>query len=124
MCRTWADKPGLLFSGTTWDTNINEFFVTTLMPLFQTATMAGLLTAGAPLPSVTSQALLLLPHLCVTAVTMSRACLCGSKLCMRCVHALLPCPCCGRLQYHPWPCLLAQQAKLRMQALLAAQPPC
>ena len=46
MCRQWADKPGLLFSGTTWDTNINEFFVTTLMPLFQTATMAGLLTPG------------------------------------------------------------------------------
>ena len=46
MCRQWADKPGLLFSGTTWDTNINEFFVTTLMPLFQTATMTGLLTPG------------------------------------------------------------------------------
>ena len=47
MCKQWADRPGLLFSGTTWDTNINEFFVTTLMPLFQTASMTGLLTPGA-----------------------------------------------------------------------------
>ena len=40
-------KPALLFSGSPWDTNIFEFFATTMMPMFQTAVMTGLLDPSA-----------------------------------------------------------------------------
>ena len=45
--RQVQQKPALLFSGTPWDTNYFEFMLTVLMPLWQTATMTGLLDPGA-----------------------------------------------------------------------------
>lgn len=42
-------RPALLFAGTPWDSNIFEFFGTTMMPMFQTATMTGLLDPGVSL---------------------------------------------------------------------------